>query len=71
MQDEHNSNPIANYLFMKYVRGQNMSAAPEIKSFTAKHLVAELLISATLAGLMCSNQGMNYYQFERLILENI
>ncbi len=57
------SNKVANYLYMKYVRGENRSAAPEIKSFTHQDLMAELLISKTIASLMMNNKNQNYYFF--------
>ncbi len=65
------SNKVANYLYMKYVRGENRSASPEIKTFTIQDLMAELLISKTLASLMMNNKNQNYYFFEKLVLENL
>ncbi len=64
-------NNVANYLYMKYVRNLNRSAAPECKVFDYTDLKSELLCSGAIAGLMCSNKTMNYYQFEKIVLEHL
>ncbi len=64
-------NPVANMLFLKYIRKQNRSAAFEHKVFYVEDLANELLCSKAIAGLICSNLPMNYYKFEALVLENL
>ncbi len=65
------SNPVANMLFLKYIRKQNRSASFEHKVFSFQDLANELLVSSAVAGLICSNKKMNYYKFESLVLENL
>ncbi len=68
---EHKINRVANYLFRKYIRNKNRSAAPEHKSFFIEDIQNELLVSYAVASLLCTRPSFNYYYFEKVILKNL